>query len=131
MTRRSGRSTSSAGMVSPRARGMQDRNNGHGGTTDDPLRLERRCSNRVWEHLAALVEKWSVDELLRGLAPEFDADAEARDTFMRYAATGAGPSGLAAVMRLADGLDLRVAASTIRVPTIVGLQTPPHRARSS
>lgn len=72
-----------------------------------------------WERLAAMVEDWSLGEFIRWVAPEADSDEEARDTLIRYAAAGAGPAGLAAVMRLAAGIDLREAASTLRVPTAV------------
>ena len=70
-----------------------------------------------WERLAAQVEEWSLDEMIRWAAP--GADAEGRDIFRRYAAAGAGPARLAASMRLAAQIDLREVLPTIDVPSLV------------
>jgi class 3 adenylate cyclase/pimeloyl-ACP methyl ester carboxylesterase len=74
----------------------------------------------VWEQVARQVdEEWFLDDLIELIAPYRRGDEAYRDWFKRYARAGAGPGGLAAIMRLAAQVDIRDVLPAINVPTLV------------
>jgi class 3 adenylate cyclase/pimeloyl-ACP methyl ester carboxylesterase len=73
----------------------------------------------AWESLAKQIDEWSLDDLIALTSPDRVGDQPYREWFGRYARAGAGPGGLAAIMRLVAGVDIRSVLPMIRVPTLV------------
>jgi class 3 adenylate cyclase len=74
----------------------------------------------AWEQLAEQVDaEWFLDDLIALTSPSRVGDHAYRAWFSRYARAGAGPGGLAAIMRRAALLDIREVLPLIRVPTVV------------
>jgi class 3 adenylate cyclase/alpha-beta hydrolase superfamily lysophospholipase len=74
----------------------------------------------AWEQLAAQIdEEWFLDDLIALISPDKAGDEAYKAWLRRYARAGAGPGGLAAIMRLAASVDIRDALPSIGVPTLV------------
>jgi len=73
-----------------------------------------------WEQLSAQVdEEWFLDDLIALVSPAKAGDEAYKAWFRRYARTGAGPGGLATIMRLAAQVDIRDVLPSITVPALV------------
>jgi class 3 adenylate cyclase/pimeloyl-ACP methyl ester carboxylesterase len=73
-----------------------------------------------WEQLSEQVdEKWFLDDLIALVSPGKAGDEAYKAWFRRYARSGAGPGGLAAIMRLAAQVDIRDVLPSINVPALV------------
>jgi class 3 adenylate cyclase len=73
-----------------------------------------------WEQLAEQVDQeWFLDDLIALVSPAKAGDEEYKAWFRRYARTGAGPGGLATIMRLAAQVDLRHVLRSISAPALV------------
>ena len=73
-----------------------------------------------WGQLAEQVdEEWFLDDLIALVSPAKVDDEPYKAWFRRYARAGAGPGGLAAIMRLAAQVDIRRILPSINVPALV------------
>jgi class 3 adenylate cyclase len=73
-----------------------------------------------WDRLLEQVDdEWFLDDLIALISPDKVEDEAYKAWFRRYARAGAGPGGLAAIMRNAAQVDLRDVLPSIRVPTLV------------
>ncbi|HKA92918.1 MAG TPA: adenylate/guanylate cyclase domain-containing protein [Acidimicrobiia bacterium] len=73
-----------------------------------------------WDRLLEQVDdEWFLDDLIALIAPDKVDDEAYKTWFRRYARAGAGPGGLAAIMRNAAGVDIRDVLPSIQVPTLV------------
>ena len=73
-----------------------------------------------WEQLSEQVDQeWFLDDLIALVSPAKAGDEAYKAWFRRYARTGAGPGGLAAIMRLAARVDIRDVLPSISVPALV------------
>jgi class 3 adenylate cyclase len=73
-----------------------------------------------WERLAEQIDdEWFLDDLIELVAPDKAGDESYKDWFRRYARAGAGPGGLASLMRTAAQVDIRDVLPSISVPTLV------------